>query len=295
MFAKNEPMNLTSEVLRDTDGIEYVAHCPPRYKALRFFDMGKSWRVTEVECAKSHERYLLKNLKNEKCFFECYAIANICGVLFKDYHNEQISVPKVIEAGYTEHGANYVIEEQKFGIHATPTIVKSLPERERAKFDENMGRFLFRLHKSLMAAKFVDALPPESRPQDVYMEGRHYVKLIRQNYSLGWPLSIVHGDLAPRNVLIDNFGRISILDWGEAHLDYAFVEFDRAYHDMYGFGGSIIDGIADKYCRLREDDYNIMKRETPSGRGERHAVRNPRSRCKCQNYRLPKYLRQKQH
>jgi serine/threonine protein kinase len=202
-----------------------------------------------------------------------------------------VRIPKVIEAGYAERGANYVIEEKMAGIYALPSLIKSLPNAERAAFAKNMGAFLFSLHRSLAAARFVDALPPNSHPQETYMDGHHFVRLIYQNYRIGWPLSIIHGDLGPRNILIDDGRNISVIDWGEARLDNAFAEFDAAYHFPYGFGSAILDEISDAYCTLREEEYVSMQRNKNSDRSEKPADRNPNSRLLTLDYRLPKYLR----
>jgi serine/threonine protein kinase len=291
MFNKGEPVKLTGKILRDGKGEKYVAHCPPQYEVLRFFDMGRSWRVTEVRCLKTCSTYLLKNLIDEENFNECYAITNLQGALLKHYRGKAVRIPNVIEAGYTERGANYVIEEKMEGGYTLPSRIKSLPADARMAFAKNMGAFLFSLHRSFAAARFVDALPPNSNPQETYMDGHHFVRLIYQNYKVGWPLSIIHGDLGPRNVLIDDGGNISVIDWGRTRLDNAFAEFDAAYHYPHGFGSAILDEISDEYCTLREKEYVAMQRSKNPSRGTKPTDKNPHSRLLSLNYRLPKYLR----
>ncbi|MDR2268577.1 MAG: phosphotransferase, partial [Rickettsiales bacterium] len=288
MFNNNIPLHIDMPVLRDSEGKEYIAYCPAkRYQVLGYYDMGRKWRVSKVIEKKTHKRYLLKNLKDENNFNECYAITKVQGVWFRDFRNEFVSVPKVIEAGFRPDGANYVIEEEKHGIHATRTILDSLSKREHADFCRRLAMFLACLHQDNNAQKFMADLPPKgANPTTSYKEDRYWTKLIYSYHSFS-SVSLIHGDLAPRNVLIDETERkINVIDWGMARCDYAFAEFDIMYSDFYPFGSNHVDEIAREYCDIREREYNLRKDSENSqnqAQPKKNGCANP-----TMSYRRPK-------
>jgi aminoglycoside phosphotransferase (APT) family kinase protein len=207
--------------------------------------------------------------------------------------DEFVSVPKVIEAGYRSDGANYIIEEEKFGLHATPAVLNSLTKREQADFCAHLAVFLERLHNSAPAFAKGRKLCPDVTMSRTYADSNYFVRLIYQYYSFQSP-SLIHGDLAPRNVLLDvNKGVINVIDWGNACCDYPFAEFDKMYSDMYPFGRNISNAIADKYCQLREARYVVEQRqaaETIKSRNSAKQSAKPDRTC-----RLPMSMRSGGH
>jgi aminoglycoside phosphotransferase (APT) family kinase protein len=211
------------------------------------------------------------------------------GCVLRNFNQQVVTIPRIIESGRTEYGISYIIEQEAYGVRPTSDVIRKMSESEFDKFSRKIAAFLHELH-TIQNGEVLSKISDQTVFRDplIFDDPRYQNKSCYSKENFAYK-TIVHSDLVPRNILIDlkNNDHVSILDWGEVHYDYPFSEFYRMYTNNSTFDEHVIDSISREYMNLRDADRNKEKCTcccTATCQTKQHAK-------PTMPYRLPLYMK----
>jgi serine/threonine protein kinase len=236
------------------EGEEYTAYCPKNYKVLGFKAVGAQYYVSEIE--DSHNKvWILKNIKPNKNPDDADGVLAwktvVCVndiALKKFYGRTGVRVPAIHSAWHSDDGSNYIIEEKKYGIHLTQTVINALPSAEKKMLVRWLASFLAEVHSIYMPTDVLDAKKIKRETEYPQKDDYFKTKQVYYNCSIGRQTSIVHSDLKPENILYDADG-ICVIDWASARLSASSLEFVTMYNNKE-YSDQFMDDLMDTYMRV---------------------------------------------
>ncbi|WP_026477693.1 aminoglycoside phosphotransferase APH(3') [Alkaliphilus transvaalensis] len=165
-------------------------------------------------------------------------------------------IPQIFKSKSMKNYA-YLIEEYFEGESVREKLINCQIEEERAKIWKGLGQILSEVHNFYnredsegrwldeqlemsrinMENDMIDAGEFEEEPPEKMLEWLNLNKPKRKQ------LSLIHGDFRTKNILIDNYMRYKVIDWG-------FVDIGDPYYDL---------AIIDYYFKCSDDREGFYK------------------------------------
>jgi aminoglycoside phosphotransferase (APT) family kinase protein len=196
--------------------------------------------------------------------------------LLQEVYREGVPVPRPYWAGEDAQGSPFAVMERVHG----ETLVRRLQrddryEQARRRLPEQLGRFLAQIHRLSWDNRKMDFIPRRSRSASLALSELAFyedllerlapdphpvleltIRWLQRHQPTGRGPVLIHGDYRLGNIVFDETGLRTILDWELAHIgdpleDVGYISV-QAWR--FGRGDKPIGGIGERedFCRAYE-------------------------------------------